>query len=100
MLFQYLHLYRFFHSKLLIFSEHRSQQTWAAAAEAGVFADEIVPIKMKSKKVRILFLPLSVNIVRRVKCSGAMVTPTSFPDIISLTFQTRSLKICLEKVLF
>ena len=29
----------------------RSQQTWAAAAQAGVFADEIVPIVLKSKKV-------------------------------------------------
>jgi hypothetical protein len=80
MLFQYLHLYRFFHSKLLIFSEHRSQQTWAAAAEAGVFADEIVPIKMKSKKVRIIFLTLSLDIVRRFKFSGAMVMLTLFPD--------------------
>jgi len=28
----------------------RSQQTWAAAAQAGVFADEIAPITLKSKK--------------------------------------------------
>jgi hypothetical protein len=80
MLFQYLHLYRFFHSKLLIFSERRSQQTWAAAAEAGVFADEIVPIRMKSKKVRIIFLTLSLDIVRRVKFLGAMEMLTLFPD--------------------
>jgi acetyl-CoA acetyltransferase len=72
MLFQYLHLYRFFHSKLLIFSEHRSQQTWAAAAEAGVFADEIVPIKMKSKKVGILFLSHSVDKVSLNALSSAM----------------------------
>jgi len=29
---------------------HRSQQTWAAAAQAGHFADEIGPITLKSKK--------------------------------------------------
>ena len=28
----------------------RSQQTWGAAAQAGVFADEIVPITLKVKK--------------------------------------------------
>ena len=28
----------------------RSQQTWGAAAEAGVFADEITPITLKIKK--------------------------------------------------
>lgn len=28
----------------------RSQQTWAAAAQAGVFADEITPVVLKSKK--------------------------------------------------
>ena len=28
----------------------RSQQTWAAAAQAGHFADEIAPITLKSKK--------------------------------------------------
>ena len=29
---------------------HRSQQTWGAAAQAGVFADEITPVVLKSKK--------------------------------------------------
>merc|ERR1711936_704750 len=29
---------------------HRSQQTWAAAAQAGHFAEEIGPITLKSKK--------------------------------------------------
>ena len=28
----------------------RSQQTWGAAAEAGVFADEITPITLKIKR--------------------------------------------------
>jgi len=33
----------------------RSQQTWAAAAQAGVFADEIAPIKIKTRKGEIDF---------------------------------------------
>jgi len=33
----------------------RSQQTWAAAAQAGVFADEITPIKIKTRKGEIDF---------------------------------------------
>jgi len=33
------------------FFVQRSQQTWAAAAQAGVFADEISPVLLKSKKV-------------------------------------------------
>jgi len=33
----------------------RSQQTWAAAAQAGVFADEISPIKIKARKGEIDF---------------------------------------------
>jgi len=33
----------------------RSQHTWAAAAEAGVFADEIAPMKLKSRKGEVEF---------------------------------------------
>ena len=31
----------------------RSQHTWAAAAEAGVFTDEIAPIEIKTKKGKV-----------------------------------------------
>jgi len=33
----------------------RSQQTWGAAAQAGVFADEIAPIKIKTRKGEVEF---------------------------------------------
>lgn len=33
----------------------RSQQTWAAAAQAGVFADEIAPLMLKSRKGEVEF---------------------------------------------